>query len=649
MENQFTKSQIHAYSLIALFWLFFMPIPLAFAQSSSSSNVARRHFQKAESAFESGKTTAALSSVNKALSADPHFTQAWMLLGEIKREQKNIDEALSAYEAAVKSDSSFFPVYPILGGLYMQQNSYEKAQKILELGLRFDALRPERRQSLIALRSLAAFRQNLIANAFEVEIQHQGEAINTQDDEFVSSLLLDGSLMLLTRKTPLKPVGAGMLFEEKFYTSYRSDEEWLQAAPLILDWEPPGNMGSMSISPEGNAIYFAGCGWQAGFGSCDIYRSEYQNGSWGIPRNLAAPVNTSAWETQPSVSVDGRELYFVSNRAGGFGGSDIYRSVLLPDGKWSNPQNLGDLINTSGNEMSPYLHPDGKTLYFASDGHQGMGGFDLFVSRRDEVGRWMKPENLGVPVNSTFDEISLITNAEGNHAYLSSNRSGGFGGFDVYACKLPEEFQPSAVAWVKIFVKNAVTMAPVAASYSLIGLSFPDFYRTGSVEASGRGLLLALPPGNNYALHIQQEGYLFHSEYFDLEIQSKTKPGIIEVLLKPVIEGNRIVLNNVFFAFNSAELSPASDYELTMIYELLSQNSTIQIELSGHTDNTGSESYNQQLSLQRALSVKQWLISKGIDNQRIIAVGYGSAFPVSDNSTEQGRAANRRTELKIIR
>jgi len=649
MENKPTKPQVHAYPLIALLWLLCLLPSNLVAQNNSSSRAANRHFQKAEAAFQQGKTQLAIASAERAITSDNNFTQAWMLLGEIYREQKMNEAALQAYQAALKSDSSFFPVYGIVGGLYIQLHDYEKAKEILALGLRFGNLRPETRQLLINMKALADFRQNLLNNRKNIVIENLGDNINTPDDEFVNSVLLDGSLMLITRKAPVKTMGAAVVFGESFYTSNRAPDGWTKAEPLFLSWEPPGNMGSMSMSPEGRTIYFAGCGWQGGFGSCDIYQSEYQLDGWGIPLNMGAPVNTTAWETQPSISVDGTELYFVSNRSGGYGGADIYRSVLLPNGKWGSPQNLGDLINTQGNEMSPFLHPDGQTLYFASDGHRGMGGYDLFVSRRDEVGRWQAPENLGVPINTSSDDISLITNADGSLAYLSSNRDGGQGGFDVYFLLLPAEHQASAVAWVRIVVKDAKTSAPLAANFSLKGLTNENYLRAGTLVADSKGLLLSLPSGSNYALHIEHEGYLFHSEYFNLELQQEFNPGLIEVFLQPLGDGISIVLKNVFFELNSAALSTASFHELRLINALLVQNPSIHIELGGHTDNTGSEAFNQRLSLERAESVKQWLVKQGVDKQRIKTVGYGASKPVDDNSTVEGRAANRRTELKIVR
>jgi outer membrane protein OmpA-like peptidoglycan-associated protein len=616
---------------------------------TSTSKKAVSAYIKAEKAYIENKTVLAEKHLHEAVEADKNFIEAWLLLGDLYKDTGRKSESIKSFKKAISIDPTFFPsAYGILGGLLYEEGLYGEAAESFSIALATENIRPELRNQLKKKLETAQFAANEIKNPHQIVLNNLGAKINSPDDEFVNSIRLDGQLLLFTRKFQPDSNVESSFFEEGFFISLRIDSDWTNVQPYDLKWKSIGNMGAPAFSPDGNSLYFSGCGWLSGLGSCDIYFSVLSSDEWTLPRNLGKDLNSASWDSQPSISADGKELYFVSNRSGGFGGSDLYKSVLLEDGSWSKPHNLGETLNTSGNEMAPYIHPDGKTLYFSSDGHSGFGGSDIFISRLDEADRWSKPINMGAPINTLFDEINIIVEASGNQAYLSAKRDSGFGGYDIYTFTLPESLKPEPVSYVKAIVSDAETKLPLEAHYELKLLQTGETTLSGTTSKSDGSLLAALINGNIYALTITKEGYLFHSESFILDSASSEKPYLIEVRLQSIKKSSKVVLNNVYFDVNKSVLRPESNNELMMLVQFLKDNPDINIELSGHTDSTGNESFNINLSKERADSVKAFIVKQGIDKVRIETKGYGSSRPVSDNETEEGRRLNRRTELEII-
>ncbi|MDO5760798.1 MAG: OmpA family protein, partial [Bacteroidota bacterium] len=471
-----------------------------------------------------------------------------------------------------------------------------------------------------------------------------GGNINDSLYQYLPTLTMDNILYFTERKDN----------KEDFYFS---EFEYLgknlfsvsKKQPLPPPLNTQSNEGAASISPDGRFLYFAKCNAEDGFGSCDIYVSERNGNAWSKPKNLGENVNSSAWDSQPSIASDGRTLFFVSNREGGFGQGDIYYSYLKKDGTWTKAKNLGAKVNTSGMEMTPFIHPSNTTLYFSSDGHTGMGGQDIFFSKI-ENGKFSSPINLGYPINTEADETCFFVNSEGTLGFFASNSlEKNFGNMDIYAFELYSEIQPTKVITLKgkiiyddmkkgnhalLEIKNLSTNRIVAATYS---------------DKVTDNFLLALPIEEDYALSVTCEGYLFFSENFSLKNYNDTSFVKQEnITLHSIKEGESIVLKNIFFATDSFELKEESTAELETILELMQKNPNIKIEISGHTDNVGKEDYNLTLSNNRAKSVKQWLVSKGVEETRIISRGYGTSKPIANNNTAEGREQNRRTEFKIL-
>lgn len=408
------------------------------------------------------------------------------------------------------------------------------------------------------------------------------------------------------------------------------------------------NEGAANLSPDGRYLFFAATTKiNEREGSMDIYYSERKGNTWSEPHPLPSPVNTAAFESQPSFSSDGKTLYFTSTRGGGKGGNDIWRTTYNPDGTWTAPENLSD-INTIGNEISPFIHPDNQTLYFASDGRYGVGGHDFYYSRIDANGDFSAPKNLGYPINTPYDERSLLISADGSRGYFASkNIEGGMGEFDLYYFDLYEEAQPVYTTYLKGHIYDDKTKLPLNASFELIDVETGQLIISSFSDEKTGDFLVPIPENRRYALNVSKEGYLFHTESFDMKLEDKKQPYLIDIGLKQIEIGSIIVLHNIFFDTDKYDLKPESYAELKKLIDLLNKNPKMTIEISGHTDNQGGKSHNQTLSENRARAVYDYLITNGILKARLTYKGYGDTQPIADNTTEEGRAKNRRTEFKV--
>ena len=390
------------------------------------------------------------------------------------------------------------------------------------------------------------------------------------------------------------------------------------------------------------------------FLNCDLkpnlesVRIRKKDGEWTEPININSPVNTSAWEAQPSISSDGKTLYFVSNREGGNGQKDLWMSNLQSDGNWTKPINLGDKINSAGEEQSPFIHPDNKTLYFASNGLTGMGGFDLFKTIRNEDGSWSEPVNLGYPINTTFDEIGLIVNAEGNRAFYSSDRLSNKGR-DIFEFELYQEARPNPVSYIKGKVFDARSKKMLKANFELISLETNEIIMQAESDKKTGEFIVCIPTDSDYALNVSKDGYMFYSDNFELKgVHEITDPYLKDIALNPIKLGEKIILRNIFFATDSFTLEAKSKVELSKLVEFLSNNPNLKIELSRQTVNVDTSEYNLQLSENRAKSVYYYLIENQIQKERLSFKGYGESQPINSNEIEAGRSENRRTEIKIL-
>lgn len=628
---------------LALLLLFLYPA-MAFAQHEADGRVMKMH-QKALAYYHASAYEDALKETEKALKADPLFIEAWLLLGDIHALKGNRPDAITAYSRAIRLNPDFFPpAFYILANLQFAEGRYKDCITAYETYLRYPTVKPAEAARAEKNMKTARFRMHALANPVPFEPLNLGPEINTGGYEFVNYISADGEQLYFTRRNP-----KGIKRDEDFFVSTRvNDSVWGPARELGPPVNTEGDEGAICISPDGQFLFFAACGRPDGYGSCDIYFCRREGDRWSEPRNTGPEINTSYWESQPAFAPDGRTLYFVSNRPGGHGGSDIWISWLQPDGRWSQAVNAGPVINTAEAERGPFIHPDGQTLYFSSKGHPGMGEGDIFMSRKDEAGNWSAPVNLGYPVNTSADEVTLVVDQQGRYAYISSAMEGGSGMQDIYRFRLPEATRPLAVTYMKGIVTDSISGSRLGAGFILSDLETgKEVVKSRSNPVTGE-FLVSIPAGRMYALNVEKQGYLFYSVHFFIGDKAGIEePYLRDVLLKPLQKDEVTVLRNIFFETDSARLLPASMVELERLLQFLQQNRALSVEISGHTDSTGSEAHNLDLSRRRAKAVYDYLTTKGISVNRLTYKGYGAMQPVAGNETVEGRAANRRTEFRI--
>jgi len=636
---------------LLLFLLVLLPMLLNAQTTKNLSTKNKRalaRYNEALAAYNRYNLDEAERLLKESIKIELNFIEAYLVLTQVYSEKGEPEKAISSAEKAVSINNNFFPkAYFNLGALNFSTGNYQKALEYFEKYLTYH----ETSGSMMELArnniERCRFAIHAVANPVPFSPANIGDSINTPLDEYWPSLSVDERTMVYTVRLPKKPeVGIkGTKWQEDFYTSTRNEDgTWSKGIPVGSPLNTVFNEGAQSLSSDGQTMYFTICQ-----GDCDLYFSTINSdGSWGYPLKLPPAINSEkSSEKQPSISPDGQMLYFVSNRPGGLGGFDIWVSVKDPDGVWGNAVNLGKPVNSPGNEQSPFIHFDNKTLYFSSNDHLGMGGQDIFVSHLTDSGKWSEPLNLGYPINTCKNEEGLVVNALGKTAYYSSNYIPDKG-MDIYTFELYPEIQPIPSSYVTGTIKDFATFKPVVAQINLVDLQTKRKIMNASSSETGE-FMVCLPSDNNYALFAQAPGYLFYSENFNLKGHySFDKPYHLDVLLKPVRQGEVTVMRNVFFETDSYELLPESTVELDRVVETLSQNPTIKVEIGGHTDNQGTPDYNQKLSEQRAKSVVDYLVSKSVSPERVSWKGYGESQPVAPNSSPEGRAMNRRTELKIL-
>jgi len=485
-----------------------------------------------------------------------------------------------------------------------------------------------------------------IKNPVSFNPENFSKKINSENDEYWPVFSLDQKTMVFTRL--VKTSGARP--QEDFYVSSFDSGIWQEPVP-IKEINSPENEGAQCLSADGRLLFFTACNRMSGKGSCDIYYAVYENEKWSTPRNAGEPLNTAAWEAQPSFSSDNKYLYFSSTQQGGKGAKDIWRIELTGINKngdliWGIPENLGDSINTPGDEISPFIHPNNSDFYFVSDYHTGMGGYDVFRSKQNSDGSFSIPENLGYPINTSGNEQGLTIAADGETALFASERDKQ-NGLDIFTFKLDNEQNVLPATYVKAKVTDAVSGKTVRAEIQLTNL-ISNTTRYELTDKNGV-VLLCLPVGTNYAFNVSKDGFLFYSQSFPLEtVKSIEKPCQVDIKLKPVKQGAAMNLYNIYFETDSFRILPESEPELNKLTTFLNNNSAIEVEIQGHTDNSGDAEKNLELSEKRAKSVVDYLLNQGIPAKRLQWKGYGENNPIETNETEEGKQKNRRTTIRIV-
>ena len=625
------------------------PVSL-FAQKSSK---AVSLCKKAEQCINERNFDKALVLLRQAEQKDPQYPDLYIMMGDVYNFTLKSDSAVKCYNKAIDLLGDPDPMlYYIAANEGLKCGQYADALRNYELflhkGVQYTEVLADAQKGMANCR----FGIEAMRNPVKFQPVNLGPNINSEWDEYLASITADDSILVYTVKRPKdkNTVCAFCLNEEDLYYSVKDGGgAWKMRAPIGAPVKTGYNEGAQSVSPDGNYLLYTMCDADYGMGSCDLYWSKRIGQRWSRPRNFGAPVNSTAWESQPSMAADGATIYFVSSRPGGFGGKDIWKTTMTSEGAFTAPVNLGPMINTPEDDAAPFIHSDGRTLFFASNGRVGMGGYDLYSSVLQADGTWSEPKNLGYPINTPADEINIFINAAGTVAYMASDKEGGFGGLDLYSFDLDDVLRPNPVTYIKGIITDALTGAPLTAVVEMVDLATRQVLTRTTSDAESGEYLACIQTGSNVMLNISASGYPFYSENFQVERSySELEPYLKNIRLRRADAGTVVVLKNIFFDFGLSVLKPESYEELDRLADYLSHND-VKIEIGGHTDDQGSDEFNDRLSENRAKAVYDYLVERGIPASRLGYKGYGKRKPVADNATEEGRAANRRTEFTIVR
>jgi outer membrane protein OmpA-like peptidoglycan-associated protein len=592
-----------------------------------------------------GNFKEAIDLLTQSIKADPKYIDAYLSLAGVYGQMKSYKSSTDNYEKAIALDSNYTNEYKLPYSINLAgQGRFDQALSTINSLLSREKIMPATKRAAEYRRKTYEFAVAYAAKhpgaSYKFTPINLGDSINSPRSEYYPSITIDDSLFIYSRN-----VGGG---REEFMKSTILPGHTYSKSKLVegsLNDEP--SKGALNISQDGEWLIFAGNFPSKGYGGFDLYISYSTPQGWSEPINMGPQINSEFWESTPSLSPDKKTLYFSSNRPGGFGGKDLYVSYRDNNGKWTKAQNMGVSVNTAGDELAPFIHADNSTFYFTSNGLPGYGGSDLYIMRRKNADEWNQPENLGYPINTIENEEGVFISANGMDAYYSSDKSDTKGGLDIYTFKLREDARPNKTLWVKGHVYDKKTNKGLPSSVELIDLGSQETISKVQTDEYGN-YMITLPIGKDYAFNVNRNGYLFYSDNFSMSQRSADSTYEKNIALQPLEANASIILNNIFFESKKYDLQPKSQTELDKVVQLLKDNPTVKIEISGHTDNVGKPADNIALSNNRAKSVVNYIISKGISAQRLAAKGYGETKPVADNKTEEGKAKNRRTELRVI-
>ena len=566
-----------------------------------------------------------------------------------------------------------------LGVAFQNTNEFKKAIEHFE---RFKKKRKE--LGSIANQKIAEclIADSLSQNELNVIIENLGITVNTPYNDYSPLISADGNTLIFTSNRTDDPARAraNANFEDIYITS-KSGNSWTPPKLISPNINQKYNDAAASLSPDGKTLFLY---YEEGEG--DIYTSTFDGSEWSKPAPLNKNINTSSyWETSATVSADGKKLYFASNRPGGFGELDLYVSELDGKGNWGKAVNLGKTINTPEYEDSPFIHHDGVTLYFSSDGHPRLGNSDIFVAEFKN-NKWSKPENMGYPLNSWEYDGFFTLSPDKKKGYFSTVKEGGLGDADIYSItflepKYKPKPKPVVVAVVNEETKTEVpkseefvdpmvqvhkdmkvvtllkgkvidesNAAPLGAVITLVNNETNAIISRLNADPTTGEFELVIPHGGNYGVATEKSGYLFNSINFNLPQFAEYQEIDTHIIMVKAEVGSKVVMKNIFFDIGKSDLKNESIAEVENIRKLLIINPNLKVQVNGHTDNSGNANTNKTLSLARASAVVNYLSSHGVEAGRLSAKGYGAERPIVSNDDEiGGREINRRTEIEVIK
>ncbi|MCS7162161.1 MAG: OmpA family protein [Bacteroidia bacterium] len=633
---------------------------------------AEKHIRRGQQLMLAEDYAAALGEYETALQFNPFSAEAYLNGAYCAWRLRQNKKAAEYFEKAERMGATFSQGEAIAYADVLQRlGQPTKALPIIERLLSqvrpTDPLYDKLHVTLQHLKNAEKY----LSNPVPVTIRNLGAAINSPYPDYAPVISADETVLLFTSRRPgstgNQRASDGLPYEDIYISEKNPDGSWGPVRNLGGPLNTSVHDACVALSADGQTLFL----FNSENGG-DIFISRLKGRKWLFPRNMGPPINSKYWEPSVCLSADERLLFFVSDRPGGLGGRDIYLCRRLPNGKWSTPINLGPPVNTPYDEDGPFFHPDGKTLFYSSNGPNSMGGFDIFRSELRPDSTWSTPINLGYPINTAGDEIYFVLSASGLHGYYASEREDSYGEKDIYMIDfsaMPPPPQPVAqqkeetptlssepapltfrpnLTLVTGTIYDAETKAPLEATITILDNLKGDTIAVLTSNAATGKYLISLPAGRNYGITVSAEGYAFHSENFIVEETQGYREVRKDIGLQKYKRGTIIVLRNIFFDFDKWTLRPESQIELERVYQLLKEQPTLKVRIAGHTDSFGSDEYNQRLSENRARAVYEYLIQRGIPSERLSYIGYGESRPIDTNDTEEGRQNNRRVELEIL-
>ena len=647
MENFAANTQVLERSLmrIVLLIAFVLSSWFSWSQTLTSNNKkAVKLYEEARSLIGARDFDKASERLQLAIDKDPDFAEAYLKLASIYQIKFNDSlqywcyrQVIDRYPDTPKFSSSWY----LLGSNAFKNGNYEETLKYLGKYLELTSEKGRYASSAKLLIDNSHFAINYKTNDFQFNPRPLPKVVNQFKQQYFPVLTVDQNTLLFIKRQG---------DEEILQTDKDKNGNWQEPHSISDNINSEYNEGTCSISADGRMLVFTSCMGRQGYGSCDLYVSYKTGNAWSVPENMGEVINSPSWDSQPSLSADGRTLYFVSNRSGGFGSRDIYVSQQNEAGEWQSPQNVGSSINTSFDDISPFIHPNGQRLYFATNGRLGFGGFDIYFSDKKSANEWLAPTNFGYPINTHDDEVSMFISSDGAKGYYShEERTKESVLSTLYEIDIPPKLQVEhKSSYVFGKVMDGETNTPLKATVSLINLDSNNSVEKVRSDSVTGDYLIVITQGAQYGLFAESEGYLYKSENFNLT-EKLLIPVKINLKLEKIKPGARVVLKNIFFEFDSYNLTSTSKAELNRVLHLLNTNKTLRVEISGYTDNVGTEKYNLELSEKRAEAVYNYLVKNGVDKTKLGFRGYGASNFLNSNNTEEERAKNRRIEFKVLK
>lgn len=599
---------------------------------------AVQNYEAGLRALENNDAQKAIQFFNTAITKDSQYIDPVIALFQVHHDKKNFQSAIHYFDQIKKLDSVAAIPFLVKQGIALASlGNYDAAAKLLAPSISNNSLPNYLKEKANALNAICQF---AIAQkiASEITIFNMGDSINSPLSEYFPTVSIQDSLFLFMRRRNLS--------REDFYASNMGANGFAAAMPLSDTLNFAAKKGSMSLSADLQALYYAADYAEQGYGRYDIYKVQRTPWGWSKPKNLGQNINSDYWDSAPSIAPDGNTLYFASNRPDGFGGIDIYVAYKNEKGFWEEAINLGPTVNTKGDDQTPFIHADNQSLYFSSNGHPGFGGADFYVTRKKIDGNWTTPVNLGYPINTYDNEGSIAVASNGSTAYIASDRADSRGELDIYKITLAENTRAHKTWFIKGQVVDAKTNKTIAAVLNLVDPASGYPIMEMKTDSLGQ-FLLALPYFDSLGLKINSIGHDYLSSILPMDSVKSMSGKTFSFALSPIEKVFTKIFNQVYFETNSAKLQAISNVELDALVTYLKTTLNATILIEGHTDNTGTIAQNNLLSLQRANAIANYLEQKGITSTRIQTKGLGATLPIADNNTVAGRAKNRRTSFTI--